>query len=149
VQTGSQRTSGFELGLNGSVTRAWQVLGGYAYQDAHVTSATTSAAAGARVAQVPRHTFSLWNNYRFVSKFGAGLGLIRRSDMFAAIDNRVVLPGYTRADAALYYTINEKLGLQANFENVVGTKYYVHADGNDNISPGSPRAARVALTWKF
>jgi catecholate siderophore receptor len=149
VQTGSQRTSGFELGLNGSVTRAWQVLGGYAYQDAQVTSATTSAATGARVAQVPRHTFSLWNNYRFASKFGAGLGLIRRSDMFAAIDNKVVLPGYTRADAALYYTINEKLGLQANFENVVGTKYYVHADGNDNISPGSPRAARVALTWKF
>jgi catecholate siderophore receptor len=149
LQTGSQRTNGFEVGLNGRVTRDWQLLGGYAYQDAKVTSATVSAVKGARVAQVPRNTFSLWNNYRFASKWSAGLGLIHRSDMFAAIDNRVTLPGYTRVDAALYYTINEKLRLQANLENLSDRKYFVNADGNDNISPGSPRAARVSLTWKL
>src|SRR6185503_13984854 len=149
VQTGSQRTNGFEVGLNGRVTRNWQMLGGYAYQDAHVTSATVSAVKGARVAQVPRNTFSLWNNYRFATKWSAGVGVINRSNMFAAIDNRVTLPGYTRIDAALYYTINEKLRLQANFENLSDRKYSVHADGNDNISPGSPRAARVSLTWKL
>ena len=78
-----------------------------------------------------------------------GLGLIHRSDMYAAIDNKVVLPGYTRADAALYYTITEKLGLQANLENLLDKKYFINADGNDNISPGSPRAVRFSLTWKF
>ncbi len=149
VQTGSQRTNGFEVGLNGRVTRDWQLLGGYAFQDAQVTSATVSAVKGARVAQVPRNTFSLWNNYRFASKWSAGLGIINRSKMFAAIDNRVTLPGYTRFDAAVYYTINEKLRLQANLENLSGRKYYVHADGNDNISPGGPRAARISLTWKL
>lgn len=149
VQTGSQRTQGFEAALNGSVTRNWKVLGGYAYQDARVTSPTISAAKGARVAQVPRHTFSLWNNYRFTRKWAAGLGLINRSDMFAAIDNKVILPGYTRADVALYYTITEKVGIQANVENLLGRKYFLNADGNDNISPGSPRAARVSLTWRF
>jgi catecholate siderophore receptor len=30
VQTGSQRTNGFEFGMTGHVTRAWQVVGGYA-----------------------------------------------------------------------------------------------------------------------
>ena len=34
VQTGSQRTRGFEFGLNGRVTPVWSVAGGYAYQDA-------------------------------------------------------------------------------------------------------------------
>jgi catecholate siderophore receptor len=149
LQTGSQRTNGFEVGLNGRVTRNWQLLGGYAHQDAMVTSATVSAVKGARVAQVPRNTFSLWNNYRFASKWSVGLGLIHRSDMFAAIDNRVTLPGYIRVDAAVYYTINEKLRLQANLENLSDGKYFVNADGNDNISPGSPRAARVSLTWKL
>jgi catecholate siderophore receptor len=149
VQTGSQRTSGFEAGLNGSVTRAWNILGGYAYQDARITSTTIAAPRGARVAQVPRHTFSLWNNYRFGGKWGVGLGIIHRSDMYAAIDDRVVLAGYTRADAALYYTINEKFGLQGNLENLLNKKYFVNADGNDNISPGSPRAVRFSLTWKF
>lgn len=149
VQTGSQRTTGFELGLNGNITRDWKIVGGYAYQDARVTSASTAAPKGARVAQVPRNTFSLWNNYRFARKWGAGLGVIHRSDMFAAIDDKVILPVYTRADAALYFTISEKIGLQANLENLLNKKYFINADGNDNISPGSPRSARFALTWKF
>jgi catecholate siderophore receptor len=149
VQTGSQRTSGFEAGLNGSITRAWNVLGGYAYQNARVTSATVAAPVGARIAQVPRHTFSVWNNYRFDGKWAAGLGLIHRSDMYAAIDDRVILPGYTRADAAVFYTINDKFAIQTNFENLLNKKYFINADGNDNISPGSPRAVRLSLTWKF
>lgn len=149
VQTGGQRTSGFETGLNGSVTRSWNVLGGYAYQNARVTSATIAAPAGARIAQVPRHTFSLWNNYRFDGKWAAGLGLIHRSNMHAAIDGRVILPGYTRADAAVFYNINDKLALQTNMENLLNKKYFINADGNDNISPGSPRAVRFSLTWKF
>jgi catecholate siderophore receptor len=106
VQTGSQRSNGFEIGLSGNFTRDWKLMGGYAYQEARVTSATSAAPRGAQVAQVPRNTFSLWNNYRFTSKWAAGLGIIHRSDMYAAIDNRVILPGYTRADAAVYYTIN-------------------------------------------
>ena len=149
IQTGSQRTSGFEASLNGNITRAWSILGGYAYQDARITSTTISAPLGARVAQVPRHTFSLWNNYRFVKQLAAGLGVTNRSSMFAAIDDKVVLPGYTRVDAALFFSISEKLGLQANLENLLDRKYFINADGNDNISPGPPRAVRLSLTWKF
>jgi len=149
IQTGSQRTNGFEVGLSGNVTRDWKMMGGYAYQDALITSATVAAPRGARVPQVPRNTFSFWNNYRFNGKWAAGLGIIHRSDMYAAIDNRVVLPGYTRADAALYYTINEKLSLQGNVENLFDKRYFVNADSNDNITPGYPRSARVALTWRF
>jgi catecholate siderophore receptor len=149
VQTGSQRTSGFEASLNGSVTRSWSVLGGYAYQNARVTRATLAGPAGARTAQVPRHTFSVWNHYRFDGKWAAGLGLIHRSDMFAAIDDKVVLPGYTRADAAVFYTINDHLALQTNFENLLNKKYFINADSNDNISPGSPRIVRFSLNWKF
>ena len=145
VQTGSQRTHGFELGVNGSITRAWKVAGGYAYQDAFISSDTTAARAGAQVAQVPHHTLSLWNNYRFLTRLGAGLGVLYRSDMYAAVDNTVTLPGYIRADAAVFFSLTEKMRLQANIENLFGTKYYLNADGNNNISPGSPRALRIAL----
>ncbi|MEK6281805.1 MAG: TonB-dependent siderophore receptor [Acidobacteriota bacterium] len=149
VQTGSQRTNGFEVGLSGNVTRDWKMMGGYAYQDARVISATFAATKGAQVAQVPRNTFSLWNNYRFTGKWAAGLGIIHRSDMYAAIDNRVILPRYTRADAAVFYTINEKVSLQGNVENLLNKKYFINADSNDNISPGYPRTARLSLTWRF
>jgi catecholate siderophore receptor len=149
VQTGSQRINGFEVGLNGSVTRLWRLAGGYAYQDAFITGATTAAPVGARVAQVPHHNFSLWNNYQVLSRLAAGLGIIHRSDMFAAIDNKVTLPGYTRADAAVYFSLSEKIRLQANVENLFDRKYYINADGNNNISPGSSRAIRVGITARF
>jgi catecholate siderophore receptor len=149
IQTGSQRTNGFEIGVNGSLFSKWSVAGGYAYQDAFITSATTAAVAGKRVAQVPHHNFSLWNKYLISKKLSAGLGIINRSDMFAAVDNTVVLPGYTRFDAAVFYTFNEHWRLQANVENLLDKKYYLNADNNNNISPGSLRGARVALTARF
>ncbi|MEN3330796.1 MAG: catecholate siderophore receptor [Blastocatellia bacterium] len=149
VQTGSQRVNGYELGLNGSITRAWRIAGGYAYQDAFITSATIAARAGAQVAQVPHHTYSLWNNYQVISKLGAGLGLIHRSDMYAAVDNTVKLPGYTRADAAIFFSVTERIRLQANVENLFDKRYYINADSNTNISPGSSRAIRLGLTARF
>jgi catecholate siderophore receptor len=149
VQSGSQRTNGFELGANGSITHLWRIAGGYAYQDAFITSATAAARLGAQVGQVPHHTLSLWNNYQILRKLGLGLGILNRSDMWAAIDNTVTLPGYTRADAAVFYSISEKVRLQANVENLFNKQYYINADGNNNISPGCSRAARVGLTVRF
>ena len=149
LQTGRQRTNGYELGMNGFVTSKWSVAGGYAYQDAFISNTTVSAIKGAQVALVPHHTFSLWNNYRVLPRLGLGLGIIHRSDMFAAVDNTVVLPGYTRADAAVFFSITEKWRLQANFQNLFDNTYYLNADGNNNISPGAPRGARVALIARF
>jgi catecholate siderophore receptor len=149
VQTGSQRTNGYEFGINGTVTRAWKIAGGYAHQNAFVTSATTAARAGAQVAQVPRHTFSLWNNYQLLPRVGAGVGIIRRAAMFAAIDDAVILPGYTRADAAAFFALSDRTRLQVNVENLFDQVYFVNADSNTNISPGSPRTVRVALSAGF
>ena len=149
LQTGSQQTNGYELGVNGRVAPRWNLAGGYAYQHAFVTSATTAAAAGAIVGQVPHHTLSLWNNYQVHSRIGAGLGVLYRSDMFASIDNTVVLPGYTRVDAAVFVSLTRQLRLQGNVENLFDTRYYVNADGNTNISPGFPRALRLGITATF
>ncbi len=149
VQTGSQRTSGYELGLSGRVTSFWSIAGGYSYQDAVVTRATTAARAGAQVPQAPHHTLSLWNTCQVLPRLGLGLGLLRRTDMFAAIDNTVTLPGYTRVDAAAYFALSPTMRLQANVENVLDARYYVNADNNTNISPGFRRAVRIGLTAAF
>ena len=69
--------------------------------------------------------------------------------MFAAIDNTVVLPGYTRVDAAAFYTVNRRARIQVNLEILFDTRYYVNADNNTNISTGVPRAVRVGLTTSF
>ncbi len=145
VQTGSQRTNGCEIGINGQITSAWSIAGGYAYQDAFVTSATAAAKTGAVVAQVPHHTLSLWNNVKLNPRLGAALGVIYRSESFATIDDTVTLPGFTRIDAAAYYSLTSDLRLQLNVENLFDKKYWANADSNTNISPGSPRAVRLGL----
>jgi catecholate siderophore receptor len=149
VQTGSQRTNGYELGIQGRILAAWSIAGGYAYQDAYVTSATAAAPEGALVAQVPHHSVSLWNHYQVHPRIGAALGVVYRSDMYAAIDNTVTLPGYTRADAAVYVSLTRQLRLQANVENIFDKRYYLNADGNTNITPGFPRTLRISLTTAF
>ncbi|HEX8891257.1 MAG TPA: TonB-dependent siderophore receptor [Pyrinomonadaceae bacterium] len=149
IQTGSQRTNGFELGLQGSVTHLWSIAGGYSYQDAFITNSTTTAVAGKQVSQVPHHMLSVWNRYQFLPKLGVGLGIISRTRVFAALDNTVTLPGYTRADAALYYNFTERWRLQGNIENLFNLKYFINADSNTNISPGGARALRVGLTARF
>lgn len=149
VQTGSQRSRGFEFGLGGSITRVWTSTIGYAYQDARVTSATTAARAGAMVAQVPHHSFSFWNKYKLTKALSAGVGVVNHTGSFVAVDNTVRLPGYTEVDAAVYYSFNDHWRLQANVENLFDKKYYINADSNTNISPGSPRSLKIGLTTRF
>ena len=99
--------------------------------------------------QVPEHTFSLWNHYRILPRLGAGLGLIHQADMFAAIDNSVRLPAFTRVDAAVFYSLTEKLRMQANLENLFDAHYYASTNGNNNIFPGAKRAIRIGLNVRF
>ncbi len=145
-----QTTKGVELGLVGNLTQVWEVIGGYAYQDGEITrTQSASAQAGARLAQLPEHTFSLWNRYDLSPAWGVGLGTIHRSAVFTSTDNRVTLPGFTRFDAAVYYTVSDNLRIQANIENLFDRKYYANANSNNNITPGAPRALRVGVNLRF
>ena len=106
--------------------------------------------AGNKLALTPEHTFSLWNKYDFGAGWSGGLGLIYQSSSFAAVDNTVTLPSFTRADAAIYYAFRDrKTRLALNVENLFDKKYFSTVDGNNNISPGSPRSARLSLLTAF
>ncbi len=147
INVGETRTKGVELGVVGRVSPAWQVSGGYTYQDAHLRGNSF-----VRLAQVPRHQVALWNRYNVSSAFGAGLGIIRQSAQFAAIRTSPAttrLPGYTRVDAALYLKASEALQLQLNVENLFDRTYFSEAHNNNNISTGAPFNVRVSARVKF
>ncbi len=138
-----QLVKGVELGFNGRITQKWQVVGGYAYADSEID------AGGNETAMTPRHTFSLWNRVDLNDTYGAALGVVSRSEMFASSGNAVVLPGYARVDAALYMQANKDLRLQLNVENLFNTDYTLNAHNDNNISPGSPTNARVTAVYSF
>ena len=62
----------------------------------------------------PTKVLALWNNYKVHPRVSGGLGIVHRSDVFAAIDNTVTLPSYTRIDAAAYFSLSRNTRLQAN-----------------------------------
>ncbi|MBI3730681.1 MAG: TonB-dependent siderophore receptor [Burkholderiales bacterium] len=145
-----QRSKGLELGFNGKINRDWSIMGGYAYQDAKITKTQSATVlAGVTLAQVPQHSASLWSRHDFNPVLGVGLGIVYRSAIFAATDNAVTVPGFSRLDAAIYYTLNKAVNVQVNIENLLDKKYYAFANSNSNITPGSPRALRVSLHARF
>lgn len=144
------RTKGIEIGLSGRVSNAWSIVGGYAWQHGEITqSLAATAQAGARLAQLPEHTFSLWNKYDVSKVWGVGLGLVHRSDIFTSTDNTVTLPAFTRVDAALFFNLTRSLRAQLNVENLLDEAYYASAHNNNNITPGSPRGVRFAVITRF
>ena len=145
-----QKTEGVELGISGQVTEAWSMFGGYAYQDGELTAtASATAVDGATLAQLPEHKISLWNRYQLTPAWGVGLGLMYQSDMYTSTDNTVTLPSFTRVDAALFYSLNDRIRAQLNVENLLDEEYLANAHNNNNISPGSPLAVRMGVTVAF
>ena len=59
------------------------------------------------------------------------------------------LPGFVRFDAGVFYTINEIWRAQLNVENIFNKGYWASADGNNNISPGQGRTARLKAIYRF
>ena len=149
VLSGKSRATGFETTLVGQVSRDFQLTLGYALQEGEIRAATTAAPAGRKLSQLPRHQFSAWTRYDVNEKLGLGLGLIHQSSSYAAISNAVVLPAFTRVDAAVYYTVSPAFTLQLNVENLTDARYYPAAHTDHNISTGRPLNARLTARVKL
>ena len=146
-----QRVQGVEVGVSGQITSAWRVMGGYAFQDGKLLSTldVVTSKNGATLAELPRHTFSIWNRYDFTPIWGAAFGVIHRSAMFASLDNTVTAQAFTRVDAAVFARLNNHLRLQVNIENLFDIKYIAAVHNNNNMTPGSPIAVRASVVYNF
>ena len=145
-----QRARGVEVGVAGRITERWQVMGGYAWQTGEILATqSASAPAGNRLAQLPRHSASLWNRFDVTPTFGFGIGAIYRGEFFASTDNTVTVPGFTRFDGALFWDVSEHVHLQLNIENLLDKEYYSAAHSNQNITPGAPRGAMLSARFTF
>jgi catecholate siderophore receptor len=147
---GLTRTRGAELEVSGYLTDRWQVFGGFAYMDSEILKAGDNLdLVGNSVESVPVHTFSMWNKYQLTQRWGVGLGIIYQGDWFAAADNTVIVPEYTRFDGAVYYDFNEHWSAQLNIENLFDTEYWISSHNNNNISYGAPASAFVTVKAKW
>lgn len=139
--------SGFELQLQGMITSRWFVSTGYSYLDGEQVN--RAGATGLRPRELPRHMFSLWNNYRLTEALGVGIGLTYQDESYINNANTATLPSYSRVDATVTYDISDNLRLQLNVENLTDTLYFPHAHSTHQASVGAPLHARLTVVGRF
>ena len=141
--TGEQRSTGVELELRGQASKRLSLSGGLAVQDVEIRRSSTAALVGRAAPLAPEFQASAWGRFDFTPRLGAGLGVYHQAASFASISNAVVLPAFTRVDAAGYVALSDGIALQLNVENLLGEEYYATAHNDNNITPGAPRTAAV------
>jgi catecholate siderophore receptor len=61
----------------------------------------------------------------------------------------LLLPAYTRVDAAVYYSIADDLKLQLNIENLSDEVYFPHSHSTHQVAVGEARSTRLLLSKTF
>jgi catecholate siderophore receptor len=157
VLAGNQRVNGLEFEVRGRLTKRWELNSGYAYLDGKVlNSLYYPQAVGARLANVPAHTFNLWTEYHLPMHWEVGGGgnfvSSRTASSTAPLDPITGLvreaPGYWVFNAMAKHPLNEHIDLQLNVNNLTNRYYY------DQLHPahivlGAGRSAMIGIKFKF
>jgi len=151
VQVGEQRSRGLELNVVGEILPGWNIIAGYAYTDAEITD-DNQFEEGNRLPNAPEHAASLWTTYEIqqgdLQGLGFGLGLFFQGERAGDLNNTFDLPGYLRADAALFYRRGDiQIGL--NIQNLFDTEYYEGARNDVRVIPGEPLTVSGTIRWEF
>lgn len=152
VTVGKAVSRGLEWDLSGKLTNRLSRIASYAYTDTEVTEDPTYQ--GKLLANVARHTASLWARYAIDSQWSTGAGVFAQGQRQGDSGNTFQLPGYARVDAMVAYRFGlgaSKASLQFNLDNVFNKKYFTgsHQFVQDWIKLGNPRTAKVTLRMDY
>jgi catecholate siderophore receptor len=131
------------------ITSNWQVTAGLASMDTKVVAGPTTgnATTGAQLQYSPRLTFTSWTTYKLPFGLTIGGGARFTDSQFrngsatqATATNLATNPQAWVFDAMAGYTVNERISLQLNVQNL-GNKFYLASLNNSGTRyvPGSPR----------
>jgi len=139
---GEARSRGIEWDLLGRVTDQLSVIASAAYTEAEVT--VDPFYAGTKLANVPRHSGSLWGRYQLDPYWAFGAGVFAQSQRQGDQANDFQLPGYARTDLMASYDFKvgtARVSLQLNVDNVFDRRFYTgsHQFVKDWIAVGKPR----------
>ena len=145
---GNIRVRGARLGVNGQITRRWQVFGGYTYLDAKIVKAIAPGTLGMVPANTAKHTITAWTTYEFAPHWQLGGGAVYMSSRYLNNTDLVSVPGYVRWDATLAYR-QMHYEVRLNVFNLTDKHYYenlIQSDGGRAV-PGTGRTAMLSLVF--
>jgi catecholate siderophore receptor len=146
---GDIRVEGLRFGLEGRLSRNWQIMAGYSRMDARIIKAIAVGTEGKVPLNTPRDSGNLWTLYDLTPEFQIGGGLFAQSRRYLNNTNLVSAPGYVRLDATAAWR-RGPLEVRLNLQNLAGVRYYdnlIQSDGG-RATPGSGRTLMLTLSWK-
>ena len=134
---------GIELELKGQISDNLDVTLGYSSMDGETST-------GGLPREIPESTFSMWAAYQVSPKLGWAVGVMHQGES-AIKDNAptLLLPAYTRVDAAIYYAISDDFKLQLNAENLADELYFPHSHSTHQVTVGEGRNFTLSLSKSF
>ncbi|HVP42984.1 MAG TPA: TonB-dependent receptor [Terriglobales bacterium] len=154
---GEAHSSGVEVDISGALTKRLSLIGSYAYTNAEF-SKDNSGLQGLRIANVPRHSGSVWLRSDLLrDRLAVGAGAFLRGPRQGDNENTFTLPGYATVDAYLAYTFRRerhRVTPQVNFSNLLDKRYFINTNVYDayprlGIMPGQPFAVTGSIRWEF
>lgn len=156
--SGKRHAMGFDMDITGQITDEWEIYGSYTWiPEAEVDEKSATSFGnrkGDRPGLTPRHSGTIWNTYKFLPKWRAGLGLNFRSKQSPADvgtangGQQFYAPGYGTVDLMAEYTPTQAYSIKANVTNIAN-KLYADQVYRGHYVPGAGRLVQVTLTAKF
>ncbi|WP_343667988.1 TonB-dependent receptor [Chitinophaga sp.] len=154
TQVGKETAKGIEVDITGQITKDWNIVANYSYNDAIISDAlgTDKALIGRQKPNAPKHQGNLWTKYTIpagkVKGLGLGVGANFVTTRNVSLNTTQTLPGYALLNAALYYKVN-KVQLQLNFNNLTNKIYWVGGYDYLRLFPGAPRNWQATISYTF
>lgn len=167
---GNSRVDGVALGAVGKITPAWSITANYTYLDSKLiqsvsdfclanpgqgtctnTVANPDPLRGARLANTPEHSGSLFTTYQlpFGLTLGYGVTYQGRFAFNAAATGVIYSDPYWVHNAYVNYDFSETLSAQLNVKNVGDELYFTRIRNGGWATPGDGRAAVLTLNARL
>ncbi|WP_373519272.1 TonB-dependent siderophore receptor [Pricia sp.] len=153
VQGGEVESKGLEVEVNANPSRGLNIRAGYSNNDSKTTKSDDPLIVNKRPLEAgPKTLYNFWANYELqrgkLDGFGLGFGFNGASERFVknySTTGNFTLPGYTVANASVFYQANKyRIALKLN--NAFNKEYY---KGWTTINPQMPRALLANFTYSF
>ena len=150
MNIGETEVTGFEVSVNGQITRKWQTFASYTYLDGELVKGVgTGADDGNAIPSTPENSFSFWTTYHLLPRLTIGGGANYVDSRFGNTANTIEVPSYWRYDAMAAYKVSDSLDLQLNVQNLTDKRYFDQVYGNHMAHVAAGRTALLSTNFHF
>ncbi|APA93786.1 TonB-dependent receptor [Myroides sp. ZB35] len=160
-QSGRVISQGVELDMRGQLTKEFQIMANYTYNDTEVKESAIASEEGQLLPGAPKNSASIWLKYVFSDTalkglgFGAGAYYVDQRRLSESVGKDTqgnaqwgYLPAYMTANAAVYYHL-DKFKLAVNVNNIFDKYYFLGGFDYTRVFAGAPRNVMVSLGYNF